>query len=574
MQGIGVSPGIAIGTALIKKPDKLEIVKQNIDNTEAEISRLQAAKHTAKEQLESLYCQVKAQIGREEAKIFEAHMDMIEDRTLFKDIEKIIGSQKVNAEWAVKEAADKFISMFQAMENVYMRERAADIKDITGRLIKVLMGFESIDFSRLEHEVIVVAQDLLPSDTAKMDKSKVKGFITELGGKTSHSAIMARTLEIPAAVGVLEATAVIKNGDMLVLDGESGQVFVNPDDSILKEYSLRKQMLIDSKSLLNAYRGVSSMSRDGFKVKVMSNIGTPVDTDSVVKNDSEGIGLFRSEFLYMDRNQLPTEEEQFIAYRSVAEKLNGKPVIIRTLDIGGDKAIPYLGLPQEENPFLGYRAIRFCLDRTDIFKTQLRAILRASVFGKIKIMFPMISDTSELRQAKVLLEEAKESLRMESVEFDESIVVGIMIEIPSAALVSDLMADEVDFFSIGTNDLIQYMTAVDRGNRKIAHLYSSFHPAVLRIIKLVIDNAHKKGKWVGMCGEAAGDPKLIPVFLGMGLDEFSMSPSSVLKARCIINNTSKREMEGIVEKLINMPTAQEIEKFIIDNIKQDSKTEY
>ncbi|MHB1394972.1 MAG: phosphoenolpyruvate--protein phosphotransferase [Clostridia bacterium] len=569
MQGMGVSPGIAIGIALIKKPDKLEIIKQCIDNTEAEISRLQAARHTAKEQLQYLQRQVEVQIGREEAKIFEAHMDMIEDRTLFKDIEKIIGSHKVNAEWAVKEAADKFISMFQAMENVYMRERAADIKDVTGRLIKVLMGFESIDFSKLEQEVIVVAEDLLPSDTAKMDKSKVKGFITELGGKTSHSAIMARTLEIPATVGVAEATAVIKDGDILVLDGESGQVFINPDDTIINEYTLRNQKLRDSKNLLNAYKEVSSVSRDGFKVKVMANIGTPVDADSVINNGGEGVGLFRSEFLYMDRNQLPSEEEQFDAYRSVAEKLNSKPVIIRTLDIGGDKAIPYLELPQEENPFLGYRAIRFCLDRTDIFMTQLRAILKASAFGKIKIMFPMISDTSELRHAKALLEEAKEALGKESIGFDESIAVGIMIEIPSAALVSDMLADEVDFFSIGTNDLIQYMTAVDRGNRKIAHLYNSFHPAVLRMIKLVIDNAHKKGKWVGMCGEAAGDPKLIPVFLGMGLDEFSMGSSSILKARCIINNTSKKEQESVIEKLLNMPTAKEIEKYIDDNMKLD-----
>lgn len=568
MQGMGVSPGIVIGTALIKKSDKLEINKWDIENAEAEISRLQAAREAAKEQISTLHKQVEAQIGSEEAKIFEAHMAMMEDRTLFKEIEKKILSMKFNAEWAVKEAADKFISMFQAMESAYMSERAADIKDVTNRLIKVLMGVESIDMSMLEKEVIIVAEDLLPSDTAKMDKTKVKGFVTEQGGKTSHSAIMARTLEIPAVSGVAEATAKIKNGDVLVLDGESGQVFINPGESIITEYNERKQKQIASKSKLNAYKGVSSTSMDGFKVKVMANIGTPEDAESVIINDGEGIGLFRSEFLYMDRNQLPSEEEQFAAYRAVAEKLNGKPVIIRTLDIGGDKAVPYLGLEEEENPFMGYRAIRFCLDRTDIFMTQLRAILRASAFGKVKIMFPMISDVSELRQAKAFLSEAKESLRKSGIKFDENIATGIMIEIPSAALMSDLMADEVDFFSIGTNDLTQYMTAVDRGNRKIAHLYTSFHPAVLRMIKLVIDNAHKRGKWVGMCGEAAGDPKLIPVFLGMGLDEFSMSPASVLKARCIINNTSKAEMEAVVERLLNIPTAEEAERFIIENTEQ------
>ncbi|KUO68573.1 MAG: phosphoenolpyruvate--protein phosphotransferase [Clostridia bacterium BRH_c25] len=566
MQGIGVSPGIVIGIAFIKKTEKMEICKMDIANTKAEISRLHAARETAKVQIGIMQQQVEAQIGSEEAKIFEAHMDMIEDKTLFKDIEKRIQSQKVNAEWAVKEAADKFISMFQTMENAYMSERAADIKDVTSRLIKVLVGVESVDISRFEQEVIIVAEDLLPSDTAKMDKTKVKGFITEQGGKTSHSAIMARTLEIPAAAGVTEATSIIKNGDALVLDGESGQVFVNPDASIIKKFSLRKQGLIASKNLLNAYKGVSSTSKDGFTVKVMANVGTPEDTEAVIKNDSEGIGLFRSEFLYMDRNQLPSEEEQFAAYRIVAEKLDSKPVIIRTLDIGGDKALPYLGLVKEENPFLGYRAIRFCLDSTDVFITQLRAILRASAFGRIKIMFPMISDVLQLRQAKALLAEAKESLRKASVQFDESIAIGIMIEIPSAALISDLIADEVDFFSIGTNDLIQYMTAVDRGNQKIAHLYNSFHPAVLRLIKLIIDNAHKKGKWVGMCGEAAGDPKLIPIFLGMGLNEFSMSPASVLKARCIINNTHKKEMESMAEKLLNMSTAEEIERFIDENV--------
>lgn len=566
MQGLGVSPGIAIGKVLLKKQNDFVIEKTDVSNPEDEILRLQSAQNTAREQVQNLHNQVEATMGAEEAKIFEAHIDIINDKTLFKEVEKRIFSEKANAEWALREASEIFISRFEGMKNIYMSERAADIKDITNRILEILLGIESADFSKLEEETILVAEELLPSDTAKIDIAKVKGFVTEMGGKTSHSAIMARTLEIPAVASAEGIMGEIKNGDVIILDGGSGEILINPSENIISQYKLRKKEIDIQKSSLNVFKGVKSISKDGVKVKIMANIGTPKDISAVLENDAEGVGLFRTEFLYMDRSSLPSEEEQFVAYKAVAKKMKNKPVIIRTLDVGGDKDIPYLGLPKEENPFLGYRAIRFCLDRRDVFHTQLRAILKASAYGKIKVMLPMISDLSELRQAKKLLEEAKASLKKENIVCDENIQIGIMIEIPSAAILSDLFADEVDFFSIGTNDLIQYMTAVDRGNSKVAHLYTSFHPAVLRIIKLVIDNAHKKGKWVGMCGEAAADPKLIPVFLAMGLDEFSMSPSFVLRARGIINNTSKKDIDVALGKILNLPTSEEIEKYIDENI--------
>ena len=566
MQGLGVSPGIAIGKVLLKKQNDFVIEKTDVSNPEDEILRLQSAQNTAREQVQNLHNQVEATMGAEEAKIFEAHIDIINDKTLFKEVEKRIFSEKANAEWALREASEIFISRFEGMKNIYMSERAADIKDITNRILEILLGIESADFSKLEEETILVAEELLPSDTAKIDIAKVKGFVTEMGGKTSHSAIMARTLEIPAVASAEGIMGEIKNGDVIILDGGSGEILINPSENIISQYKLRKKEIDIQKSSLNVFKGVKSISKDGVKVKIMANIGTPKDISAVLENDAEGVGLFRTEFLYMDRSSLPSEEEQFVAYKAVSKKMKNKPVIIRTLDVGGDKDIPYLGLPKEENPFLGYRAIRFCLDRRDVFHTQLRAILKASAYGKIKVMLPMISDLSELRQAKKLLEEAKASLKKENIVCDENIQIGIMIEIPSAAILSDLFADEVDFFSIGTNDLIQYMTAVDRGNSKVAHLYTSFHPAVLRIIKLVIDNAHKKGKWVGMCGEAAADPKLIPVFLAMGLDEFSMSPSFVLRARGIINNTSKKDIDVALGKILNLPTSEEIEKYIDENI--------
>lgn len=566
MIGIGVSPGIGIGKAIVKKESIIKVEKKFVDNPEKEISKLNEAREKGKEQIEALYHHAVNTIGKKEAGIFRAHRMILEDPDFFGQIENKIREEKFNAEWAISEVTNFFIEMFEAMEDEYMKERAADIKDVTGRLVRIILGVEETDLSNLSEEVIIVAEDLTPSDTAQMDRNKVLGFITEIGGKTAHSAIMARTLEIPAVVGMERVTELISDGDYVILDGDTGIVIINPDKKVVEEYNRKKEDFIGFKKKLERVRGQRSITKDGFKVEIAANIGTPKDVEGVINNDGEGVGLYRTEFLYMDRDRLPTEEEQFEAYKEVAIRLDGKPIVIRTLDIGGDKELDYLQLPKEMNPFLGYRAIRLCLDRTDIFKTQLRALLRASAYGNIKIMFPMISAIEELRQAKSILEDVKKELSAENIKFNENMEVGIMIEIPSAAIMSDLFAKEVDFFSIGTNDLIQYTTAVDRGNRKISYLYNEFHPALLRLIKTVIDNGHKEGIWVGMCGEVAGSPQLIPVLIGMGLDEFSMSATSMLRARWIINNISKKDMEGFVEEILKLTTAEEVEKFIDENI--------
>ncbi len=566
MKGIGASPGIAIGKVIVKKDPKIEIVKKNIDDAQKEMQRLKDALAKSKEEIQVIFEKTKKEIGEDEAKVFEAHMMILDDPEMFSQVENKINEGKVNADWALKEVSDMFIEMFKNMDNEYMRERAADIKDVTGRVIRNILGVEVTDLSNLEEEVIIVAEDLTPSDTAQMDKEKVIGFVTEIGGRTAHSAIMARTLEIPAVVGVGKEVQSICSGDILVFDGDEGTVLVNPEKEIIQKYYDKKKEYEDLKEKLKTLIGKESKTKDGFKVELSANIGTPDDVDGILRNDGEGIGLYRTEFLYMDRDRLPTEEEQFEAYKIVAERMQQRPVVIRTLDIGGDKELPYMDLPEEMNPFLGYRAIRLCLDKTEIFKTQLRALLRASEYGNIKIMFPMISSIEELRKAKEILEEVREELRKENISFNEDMEVGMMIEIPAAAIMSDMFAKEVDFFSIGTNDLIQYTTAVDRGNKDIAHLYNQFHPALLRLIKNVIDNGHKEGIWVGMCGEVAGDAKMIPLLIGMGLDEFSMSPVSILKARWIISNLTKKEMEEKVQEVINLATGKEVEKFIDEKI--------
>lgn len=566
MKGIGVSPGIVIGKVLLKEENKIIIEKKDIISCEDEIKRFKTAMEISKVEIQDIYNNVLKNIGEEEATIFEAHLMILEDPEMSLQIEMEIKDNKVNAEWALKQTSETFIAMFEAMDNEYMKERAADIKDVTSRLMKKLLNIEEVNFGQLTSEVIIVANDLTPSDTSQIDKKKVLGFITEIGGRTSHSAIMARTLEIPAIVAVKDITKIVKNGDLIVFDGEEGLIFVNPEEKIVKQYEEKKAEYNKSQKELSLLIGKKSTTTDGVTVELAGNIGTPKDLESVIGNDCEGIGLFRSEFLYMDRKTAPSEEEQYVAYKEVAEKMKNKPVVIRTLDVGGDKELDYLNLPKEMNPFLGYRAIRVCLDKVDIFKTQLRAILRASAFGNIKIMFPMISSVEELRAAKAILEEVKTELHKENIAFNESLEVGIMIEIPAAAIISDLLAKEVDFFSIGTNDLIQYTTAVDRMNEKISHLYNPFHPALLRLVKTVIDNAHNENKWVGMCGEVAGDPKLIPILIGMGLDEFSMSPISVLRARAIIRNISQEKMKDLAQQVINLPTAVEVEEFIEKNI--------
>ncbi|MCB2300546.1 phosphoenolpyruvate--protein phosphotransferase [Clostridium tagluense] len=566
MKGIGVSPGIVIGKVLLKEEKKIIIEKKDIINYEDEIKRYKVAMENSKSEIQDIYNNVLKSMGEKEATIFEAHLMILEDPEMLQQIEKKIQDDKVNAEWALKEISEMFIAMFDAMDNEYMKERAADIKDVTARLMKKLLNIEDVNFAQLANEVVIVARDLTPSDTSQIDKKKVLGFITEIGGRTSHSAIMARTLEIPAIVAVKDIASIVKNGDLIVFDGEEGLIYINPEEKILKLYEEKKEEYNKSQKELDLLIGKESITTDGIKVELSANIGTPKDLESVLNNDGEGIGLYRSEFLYMDRTSAPTEQEQYEAYKEVAQKMKNKPVVIRTLDVGGDKELDYLNLPSEMNPFLGYRAIRVCLDKVDIFKTQLRAILRASAYGNIKIMFPMISSIEELRAAKAILEEVKNDLHKENIAFNEKLEVGIMIEIPAAAIISDLFAREVDFFSIGTNDLIQYTTAVDRMNEKISHLYNPFHPALLRLVKMVIDNAHKENKWVGMCGEVAGDPKLIPVLIGMGLDEFSMSPISILRARGIIRNISQEKMRDLAQQVVNLPTATEVEKFIEKNI--------
>ena len=558
MKGIGASPGIEKGKVLVIKECQQMLAYSKIENTDAEISRFESAVNKSKTELVNLLAKVKKEIGEKEAAIFDAHIMILEDPELIGKVKNEIEKEKISAEYALKTTRDTYIEIFENMDNEYMRERAADIKDVTDRVIRNLTGIGKKDIATIEAKVVIAAKDLSPSDTAQMDKGKVIGILTDDGGPASHVAIMARALEVPAVVGLGNITEQLKTGDEVLMDGDEGYVFIKPDEDIIKKYMKKREVLRAIKTKYEDLKGRESRTKDGYKVELSANIGTPEELPAVLRNDGEGIGLFRTEFLYMDRNRLPSEEEQFEAYKYTAQKMKGKPVVIRTLDIGGDKAISYIPMSEEMNPFLGYRAIRLCLDRPDIFKMQLRALLRAGVYGNIKIMFPMISGIEELRKAKKFLNETKEDLSQSNQIFNPDMEVGMMIEVPAAAILSDVFAKEVDFFSIGTNDLIQYITAVDRGNKDIAHLYTQFHPALLRLIKQVIDNGHKEGIWVGMCGEAAGDPRLIPLLIGMGLDEFSMSPGNILKARWILSNLSKKEMGKKVENILKYASAEEV----------------
>jgi len=451
-----------------------------------------------------------------------------------------------------------FISMFESMDNEYMKERAADIRDVTKRVLAHLLGIQIPNPSMIAEEVVIVAEDLTPSDTAQLNRQFVKGFTTNIGGRTSHSAIMARSMEIPAVVGTKVATEEINNGDLVVVDGLKGEVHFNPTPEVLEAYKKIQEDFEKQKAEWAKLVNEKSVSADGHHVELAANIGTPKDLKGVIENGGEGVGLYRTEFLYMDRDQLPTEEEQYTSYKAVLEGMEGKPVVVRTLDIGGDKELPYLNLPKEMNPFLGFRAIRLCLEEVDIFRTQLRALLRASVHGNLKVMFPMIATLNEFREAKAMLEDEKAKLIQEGVEVAEHIELGIMVEIPSTAVLADQFAKEVDFFSIGTNDLIQYTMAADRMNQQVSYLYQPYNPSILRLVKMVIDAAHKEGKWAGMCGEMAGDETAIPILLGLGLDEFSMSASSILKARSLIRNLNKADMEKLASNVLNMSTTEEV----------------
>jgi len=557
-KGIAASDGIAIAKVFrLEEPD-LTVDADKITDIEAEITRFNDAITKTVADLEKIKVKAKASLGEEEALVFDAHINMVNDPELTGQTKEKIKSESVNAAFVFGTVANQFVAIFEAMDNEYFRERAADVKDVKKRMLSHLLGVPLNDPSTISEEVIVVAYDLTPSDTAQLNRNFVKGFATNIGGRTSHSAIMARSLEIPAIVGmgtILEDTT---NGELVILDGLSGVIIPNPTAAQIAEYEQKLADFQAYKEDLKKLKDEPTVTTDGHRVELAANIGTPEDAKVATANGAEGVGLYRTEFLYMDRNDLPTEDEQFEAYKAVLEEMGERPVIVRTLDIGGDKELPYLQLPHEMNPFLGYRALRICLDRPDLFKTQLRALLRASIYGKLYVMFPMVAVLNEFRAAKAALLEVKEELLAEGIPVSDDIQIGMMVEIPSAAVLADQFAKEVDFFSIGSNDLIQYSMAADRMSEKVAYLYQPYNPSILRLIKMVIDAAHKEGKWTGMCGEMGGDTMAIPLLLGLGLDEFSMSASSILAARKQIGNLSKAEMTVMAEKALNMCTVEEV----------------
>ena len=563
LEGIKASPGVAIAEVLVLEDD-ISYEQRCINDIAAEKQRLADAIEKSKDQLVKIKSKVKEEIGEEKAQIFKAQLMAVEDPELIKKSETKIEQEELNAEAAVDQAIEEFAQKLDAMDNEYMQERASDFRDVGSRILKNLLGLNTVSLAELDKEVIIVAQDLAPSDTAQIDKELVQGFATAVGNRTSHTAIMARSMGIPAVVGTDNILAEVKTGDIIIVDGLAGDVILNPTQEERAEYKTKAKEYAEHKKKLARLKDLTAETKDGHQVKLAANIGTPDDISSALDNGAKRIGLYRSEFLYMDRNSLPSEEEQFEAYKEVVESME-ESVIIRTLDIGGDKELPYLDMPDELNPFLGYRAIRISLDQSEIFKEQLRAILRASAYGEVKIMYPMISTLEQLREANQILAEVKEELREEDINFAEDVAVGMMIEVPSAALIADLLAPEVDFFSIGTNDLIQYTTATDRMNEEIADLYQPFHPAVLRLIKRVVDAAHKEDIWAGMCGEMAGDKRLTPFLLGIGLDEFSMSAVSILEVKEKIRNMNLSEAKKIAEETLSYETASEIKDYLTKN---------
>ena len=564
LQGIAASDGIAIAKVYTLTEPDLSFTKISVEDTDNEISRLEKALEVSTKEIELIKETALKNLGEEEAQVFEAHLMVLSDPELVGQVKDAITSQKVNAEHALKEVSDMFISIFAGMEdNPYMQERAADIRDVSKRILANLLGVKIPSPATIKDEVVVVAGDLTPSDTAQLNRQYVKAFVTDIGGRTSHSAIMARSLEIPAIVGTKEITLLAKDGDLIIIDGLSGDVFLNPSEDVVAEYRAKAEAFAAQQAEWEKLKDADTFTKDGHQVELAANIGTPKDLEGVIHNGAEGVGLYRTEFLYMDSHDMPTEEDQFEAYKAVLEGMNGKPVVVRTMDIGGDKELPYLPLPHEMNPFLGYRAIRISLNEPEMFRTQLRALLRASVYGKLRIMFPMIATLNDFRGAKALLLEEKAKLVAEGVAVSDDIQVGIMIEIPAAAVLAHQFAKEVDFFSIGTNDLIQYTMAADRMNERVSYLYQPYNPSILTLIKHVIDSAHKEGKWAGMCGEMAGDQTAVPLLVGLGLDEFSMSASSVLKTRSLISKLTLEDMKALADKAINeCATVQEVEALV------------
>lgn len=570
LTGIAASDGIATAKAYMLVQPDLSFSKSTISDSEKEINRLHKALQDSTSDLETIRKIAAESLGEEEAQVFDAHMMILADPEFTGAIEGKINDDKVNAEQALKEVADLFVATFEAMtDNAYMQERAADIKDVTKRVLSHLLGVTLPNPALIDEEVIVIAHDLTPSDTAQLNGKFVKAFVTDVGGRTSHSAIMARSLEIPAIVGTETVTQDVKAGDLLIVDGINGDVVLDPTDADIAEYDVKAQAFADQKAEWEKLKNEKSVTKDGKTFTVAANIGTPKDLAGVLENGSEAIGLYRTEFLYMDSAELPSEDDQFEAYKTVLEGMDGKPVVVRTMDIGGDKKLPYLPLPEEMNPFLGYRAIRISLDRDDIFRTQLRALLRASNYGKLRIMFPMIATVAEFRQAKGILEDEKAKLIAAGQTVSDDLQVGMMVEIPASAVLANQFAKEVDFFSIGTNDLIQYTMAADRMNERVSYLYQPYNPAILRLIKNVIDASHKEGKWTGMCGEAAGDSIMAPLLVGMGLDEFSMSATSVLRVRSLMKRLDTTELTDLVETAVNVNTSNEENQKLVEDFMKD-----
>lgn len=557
-KGIAGSEGIGIGNVVIIKEHEINIETKTISDTDAEITRLQDAIEKFVEDTTKMAEKMDITVGKKDADILRGHIQMLQDPMIEEQISALIVAEKVSAEMAVDQVLEQTAEMFAQIPDELLQQRATDFRDIKTRMVKLLLGIEDVDISQVPANTVLVARDLTPSMTAGINPDNIAGILTEVGGRTSHSAILARAMEIPAVLSIENICSDVKNGDVVAIDGTSGIAIVNPDEDTVKEYEQKLEEYKKEKALLAEYSGKPSVTKDGTKVELVCNIGKPEDAKKAVECDGEGIGLFRTEFLFMDRDSIPTEEEQFEAYKSVAETMKGKPVIIRTLDIGGDKAIPYLGLEEEENPFLGFRAIRFCLQRTDIYKTQLRALVRASAFGKIKIMVPLVTCVEELRQVKAMVADIMKDLDKEGIDYNKNLEIGVMMETSAACMIADLLAKEAAFFSIGTNDLTGYTMAVDRGNAKVAYLYSTYQPAVLRAIKRIIECGKKEGIMVGMCGEAAADPKLIPLLLAFGLDEFSVSATSVLKTRKTISTQDVEECKVLADKVMQCTTEEEV----------------
>ena len=563
IKGKGISKGIGFGKVFIFEKRKRKIKKVIVENSENELEKFKTALNKVEKEIEETI----QQSSGTEKEIMNAYLMILKDPTLVIETENLIKNLKYNAEYAIEEGFNKIIEMFKKINDEYMAERAKDIIDIKEKLLDKILKDENIKLNKLPQNIIIVAKELTTSETAKLDFKNVSGIITEIGGVNSHTAIMARTHSIPLITEIHNINEIFNNEQYICMNGSTGEIFINPTKEEENNLLEQQKLIEEEKNKLEEYKNKETKTKDGFKVELASNIGIPSDVEKVIESTAEGIGLFRTEFLYMDNEKMPTEEEQFLSYKEVAEKMQGKPVIIRTLDVGGDKEIKYLNLPKEENPFLGFRAIRICLANIEMFKIQLRAILKASAYGNISIMIPMISSIEELRKTKQIVEECKKELQEKNIKFKKDIKLGIMIEIPSTAIMAEQFAKECDFFSIGTNDLIQYTVAVERGNEKISNLYSKYNPAVIRLIKMAIDGAHKEGIFCGMCGEVAGDSKFIPILVGMGLDEFSMNSNKILQARKVITNLEKKQCEKLVENIIKLDSSNKI-KEELENFKK------